>query len=158
MAEQRQGMPLANGLSCTLDASKEHPERYITILGGEKPLPLDKTQALALFKLMLSHLGQIAGDELRKDDLLEQVNLVQAFHHSIDWLASWSQKGLEDPEFLNEAHEHYHHTYTLQEEMLDAVNEWQTILEQAYSKLEDAAEELGVDLDELDELDEDEEE
>ena len=56
MGEQRTGIPLAEGLSCTLDATKEHPERYATILGGEKPLPLSKVQALALFRVMLSHL------------------------------------------------------------------------------------------------------
>jgi len=77
------------------------------------------------------------------------VSLVQAFHRSIDWLSHWSQAELEDPELLTQAHEHYQHTYGLQEEMLDAVNDWQTTLEQEYSKLEDAAEEVGMALDEL---------
>jgi hypothetical protein len=149
MTEQKTDIPLAEGLSCTLDATKEHPERYATILGGEKPLPLSKVQALALFRVMLSHLQQLAGDELQNDSELEQVNLVQAFHRSIDWLSSWSQAELEDPELLTQAHEHYQHTYALQEEMLDAVNDWQTTLEQEYSKLEDAAEEVGMALDEL---------
>lgn len=157
MAEQRTGIPLAEGLSCTLDATKEHPERYATILGGEKPLPLSKVQALALFKLMLSSLGQIASDELSKDSLLEQVNLVQAFHSSIDWLSGWSQTELEDPDLLTQAHEQYQHSYALQEEMLEAVNGWQVTLEEEYSKIEDAAEELGVDLDELSEEEEEEE-
>jgi hypothetical protein len=149
MAEQRTGIPLAEGLSCTLDATKEHPERYATILGGERPLSLSKVQALALFRVMLSHLGQLAGDELQKESLLEQVNLVQAFHSSIDWLSGWSQTELEDPDLLTQAHEHYQHTYALQEEMLEAVNGWQTTLEEEYSKLEDAAEEAGMALDEL---------
>ncbi|HYU72383.1 MAG TPA: hypothetical protein VEL31_06855 [Ktedonobacteraceae bacterium] len=34
MEEQRTGIPRASGLSCTLDATKEHPERYGTIIGG----------------------------------------------------------------------------------------------------------------------------
>src|SRR5450759_1043330 len=149
MTEQKTDIPLAEGLSYTLDATEEHPERYATILGGEKPLPLSKVQALALFRVMLSHLQQLAGDELQNDSELEQVNLVQAFHRSIDWLSRWSQAELEDPELLTQAHEHYQHTYALQEEMLDAVNDWQTTLEQEYSKLEDAAEEVGMALDEL---------
>jgi hypothetical protein len=158
MAEQRTGIPLAEGLSCTLEATKEHPERYATILGGEKPLSLSKVQALALFRVMLSHLQQLAGNELQNESLLEQVNLVQAFHSSIDWLSGWSQTELEDPDLLTQAHEHYQHTYALQEEMLDAVDGWQTTLEQEYSKLEEAAEESGMALDELgDEEDEGEE-
>ena len=158
MGEQRTGIPLAEGLSCTLDATKEHPERYATILGGEKPLPLSKVQALALFRVMLSHLQQLAGDELLHESELVQVNLVQAFHSSIDWLSGWSQTELEDPDLLTQAHEQYQYTSALQEEMLEAVNGWQTALEREYSKLEEAAEELGLVLDELgDEEDEGEE-
>ncbi|HEY4387863.1 MAG TPA: hypothetical protein VGN34_25720 [Ktedonobacteraceae bacterium] len=158
MAEQRTGISLAEGLSCTLDATKEHPERYATILGGEKPLPLSKVQALALFRVMLSHLQQLVTGDLQNESLLAQVNLVQAFHSSIDWFSGWSQTELEDPDLLTQAHEQYQHTYALQEKMLEAVNGWQTTLEQEYSKLEDAAEELGMALDELgDEEDEGEE-
>jgi len=158
MGEQRTGIPLAEGLSCTLDATKEHPERYATILGGEKPLPLSKVQALALFRVMLSHLQQLSGDELLHESELEQVNLVQAFHSSIDWLSGWSQTELEDPDLLTQAYEQYQYTSALQEEMLEAVNGWQTALEREYSKLEEAAEELGLVLDELgDEEDEGEE-
>jgi hypothetical protein len=120
------------------------------ILGGEKPLPLSKGQALALFRVMLSHLGQFAGDEMQDGSEFVQVDLVQAFHSSIEWLSHWSQTELEeDPDLLIQAHEHYHHTYALQEKMLEAVNGWQTTLEQEYSKLEEAAEESGVALDEL---------
>ena len=158
MGEQRTGIPLAEGLSCTLDATKEHPERYATILGGEKPLPLSKVQALALFRVMLSHLQQLAGDELLHESELVQVNLVQAFHSSIDWLSGWSQTELEDPDLLTQAYEQYQYTSALQEEMLEAVNGWQTALEREYSKLEEAAEESGLVLDELgDEEDEGEE-
>src|SRR6266849_3037838 len=158
MGEQRTGIPLAEGLSCTLDATKEHPERYATILGSDKPLPLSKVQALALFRVMLSHLQQLAGDELLHESELVQVNLVQAFHSSIDWLSSWSQTELEDPDLLTQAYEQYQYTSALQEEMLEAVNGWQTALEREYSKLEEAAEESGLVLDELgDEEDEGEE-
>lgn len=158
MGEQRTGISLAEGLSCTLDATKEHPERYATILSGEKPLPLSKVQALALFRVMLSHLQQLAGDELLHESELVQVNLVQAFHSSIDWLSGWSQTELEDPDLLTQAYEQYQYTSALQEEMLEAVNGWQTALEREYSKLEEAAEELGLVLDELgDEEDEGEE-
>lgn len=153
MAEQRTAIALAEGLSCTLDSTKEHPERYATILGGEKPLPLSKIQALALFKLLLSSLGQIASEELYKESLLEQVNLVQAFHSAIDWLEGWSQTELAEPELLKEAHEQYQHTFALQEEMMDAVQGWETLLERQFDKLEEAAEELDMTLDELDELD-----
>lgn len=154
MTESRAGVTLAEGLSCTLDSTKEHPERYITIWGGEKPLPLSKIQALALFKLMLSHLGQIAGEELDKESLLEQVNLVQAFHSSIDWLEGWSQTELAEQELLKEAHEQYQYTFRLQEEMMDAVRGWEALLERQFDRLEEAAEELDMTLDELDELDE----
>ncbi len=105
---------------------------------------------------MLSHLGQIAGPELHNEDLLEQVNMVQAFHSSIDWFSGWGQSDLEEAELLSEAHDQYQHAYGLQEEMLEAVNGWQVTLEDEYGKLEDAAESFGVDLDELGELDDDE--
>lgn len=149
MAEQRPEISLTNGLFCTFDTTKEHPARWLTILGGEKPLALDKTQALALFKLLLGHLEQIAGAEARTDPLLEEVNLVQAFYRSIGWLAGRSEHELAHPDLLFEAHERYQHAYELQEEMLDAVNGWQSTLEEEYSRLEDAAEEVGVALDDL---------
>src|SRR5260370_38251221 len=96
MGDQRTDIPLAEGLSCTLDATKEHPERYATILGGEKPLPLSKVQALALFRVMLSHLQQLAGDELLHESEFVQVNRVQAFLSSIDWLSGCPQTDWED--------------------------------------------------------------
>src|SRR6266536_5511879 len=96
MAEQRTGIPLADGLSCTLDATNEHPERYATILGGTAPLPLGKVQALALFRIMLSHLAQIAGDELHTDSLLEQVDLIQLLNFSMELLSGWSDQDLQD--------------------------------------------------------------
>lgn len=161
MAKPHTNIPLAEGLSCTLDATKKHPERYLTILGGEKPLPLSKVQALALFKLMLGQLDQIGGSNLTKESVLSQVNLVQAFHRSLAWLERRSQIELEEEDALLEAHERYQHTLDLQEEMLDAVEGWETLLEGQRDKLEAAAEELGVTLDELegqenDELNEDE--
>jgi hypothetical protein len=156
MTEPRTGIPLAEGLSCTLDSTQEHPERFLTILGGEKPLPLSKVQALALCKLMLSSLGQIVGEEMFNDPLLSQVNLVQAFHGSIEWLEERSQTELEKEESFKEAYEQYQHTLDLQEEMMDAVEGWEVLLERQLGKLEEAAEELGISLDELEEQDEDE--
>src|SRR6266487_149552 len=47
------------------------------------PLSLNKVQALALFRIMLSHLAQIAGDELHNESLLEQVDLIVNFE--ISW-------------------------------------------------------------------------
>ncbi len=66
--------------------------------------------------------------------------------------------GIPLPDLLTQAYEQYQYTSALQEEMLEAVNGWQTALEREYSKLEEAAEELGLVLDELgDEEDEGEE-
>ena len=74
MAEQQPGIPLADGLSLLLDnTNKEHPERYATIIGGPAPLPLNRAQALALFRLLLYSLTQIAGEEMQSDSLLQQV-------------------------------------------------------------------------------------
>jgi hypothetical protein len=155
MTEPRAGIPLAEGISCTLDSTKEHPERFLTILGGEKPLPLSKVQALALFKLMLGSLGQIVGEEVFNDPLLSQVNLVQAFHDSIEWLEGQDQTRLADNlELLKEAYEQYQFARDLQEEMMEAVQGWETLLDHQDNKLEEAAEELGITLDELDEEEE----
>jgi hypothetical protein len=108
-------------------------------------------------RIMLSHLNQIAGPELQQDSELYEASLVSAFHSSLDWLNNWSP-ALEETDPLQEAHEQYQHTYDLQDEMLSHVNAWEIALERQYSKLEDAAEELGVSLDELDEdFDEEEE-
>lgn len=128
MEEQRMSIPLADGLSCTLDATKEHPERYGTILGGAAPLPLSKAQALALFRIMLSHLAQIAGDELHTDSLLQQVDLVQLFHSSIDGLSSWSDADLEDRRMLWEALEQYDFAYDFREALMLLMEEWETTL------------------------------
>src|SRR2546421_8608351 len=103
MAEQRTGIPLADGLSCTLDETFEHPERYATIIGGTAPLSLNKVQALALFRIMLSHIAQIAGDELHNESLLHQVDLIQLFNFSMELLEGWSDTDLEDRQVLKEA-------------------------------------------------------
>ena len=150
MGEQRAGIPLADGLSCTLDATKEHPERYATIIGGAAPLPLTKVQALALFRIMLSHLAQLAGDELYNDGLL------QVFHSSIDWLGGWSDTDLEDRQLLREALEQYDLAYDIQEELLLRVSEWETTLRLHYDRIESAASTIEVDLEELRDEEEDE--
>lgn len=156
MEEQRTGIPLADGLSCTLDATKEHPERYATIIGGAAPLPLNKVQALALFRIMLSHIAQIAGDELHNDGLLQQVDLIQVFHSSIDWLGGWSDTDLEDRQILKEALEQYDLAYDIQEELMIRVREWETTLRLQYDRIESAASKIDVDLEELRDEEEDE--
>jgi hypothetical protein len=116
---------------------------------------------------MLDDLPTIVGTDLQQDRNLYEIDLLRRFHRSTEWLANWSQSDLAEPEFLNEAHEQYQHAYERQEEMLELIDAWQVTLEQEYSKLEEAAEELGLVLDELskedeledeDELDEDEDE
>jgi hypothetical protein len=154
MGEQPWSIPLADGLSCTLDATKEHPERYATIIGGAAPLPLNKVQALALFQIMLSHLMQLAGDELHNDPLLQQVDLVQTFHDSIDWPDGWSDTDLQNPQILKEALEQYYFAYDIQGDLMTRVRGWETMLQNLYDRMESAASTIGVDLEEL--LDEDE--
>jgi hypothetical protein len=156
MGEQRTGIPLADGLSCTLDTTKEHPERYATIIGGVAPLPLNKVQALALFRIMLSHIAQIAGDELHNDGLLQQVDLIQVFHSSIDWLGGWSDTDLEDRQMFKEALEQYDLAYDIQEELMTQVREWETTLRLQYDRIESTASKIDVDLEELRDEEEDE--
>ena len=156
MAEQRVGIPLADGLSCTLDATKEHPERYATILGGAAPLSLNKVQALALFRIMLSHLAQLAGNEFRPDGMLYQVDLVQVFHFCIECLNDESDTALEDHQTLREALEQYDIAADIQEELLTLVRGWEETLNFQYDRIESAASKIDVDLDELREEEEDE--
>ena len=155
MAEQRMGIPLADGLSCTLDATKEHPERYATILGGAAPLSLNKAQALALFRIMLSHLAQIAGDELHNESLLEQVDLIQLLNFSMDLLGGWSDQDLEDRQVLKEALEQYSLAYDMQAELAIQVAAWETTLRREYDRMESAASNIDVDLEELADEEED---
>jgi hypothetical protein len=108
MGEQQMGIPLADGLSCTLDATREHPERFATVIGGAAPLSLNKVQALALFRILLYSLGQIAGDELQSDSLLQQIDLIQTVHDALEWLSDWSDADLEDRQTLKEALEQYY--------------------------------------------------
>lgn len=155
MAEQRTGIPLADGLSCTLDATKEHPERYATIIGGTAPLSLNKVQALALFRIMLSHIAQIAGDELHNENLLHQVDLIQLFNFSMELLEGWSDTDLEDRQVLKEALEQYYFAYDFREELMTLMGEWEKTLELQYDRLESAASKIDVDLEELFDEDED---
>jgi len=155
MAEQRTGIPLADGLSCTLDATREHPERYATILGGAAPLPLNKVQALALFRIMLSHLAQIAGNELHNERLLEQVDLIQLLNFSMDLLGGWSDTDLEDRQTLREALEQYDFAYDFREELMTQMREWETALRLQYDRIESAASRIDVDLEELADEEED---
>ena len=156
MAEPRTGISLADGLSCTLDTTKEHPEHYATIIGGAVPLQLNKVQALALFRIMLSHLAQIAGDELHNDTLLEQVDLIQLFHGCMEWFSGWSDHDLQDRQVLKEALEQYYLAYDFQEDLLTRVREGETMLRLQYERLESAASTIDVELEELGDEEEDE--
>lgn len=141
--------PLADGITYQRAINEED---YISLSHSDDlfhPFTLKKQQALALFRIMLDDLSGIAGQEFRADRTLFEIALLRRFHNSVDWLTHWSQSDLAEPELLKEAHEQYQHSYELQEEMLDVVNGWQITLEQEYSKLEDAAEELDLPLDEL---------
>lgn len=141
--------PLADGITYQRAINEED---YISLSHSDDllhPFTLKKQQALALFRIMLDDLPGIAGQEFHADRTLFEIALLRRFHNSVDWLTHWSQSDLAEPELLKEAHEQYQHSYELQEEMLDVVNGWQITLEQEYSKLEDAAEELDLPLDEL---------
>jgi hypothetical protein len=155
---ERTGIPLADGLSCTLDATKEYPERYATIIGGTAPLPLNKVQALALFRIMLSHIAQLAGDELHNDSLLQQLDLLQLFHFSMDCLTDSSDTDLEDRQVLKEALEQYYFAYDFRETLMTQMGEWEETLRLQYDRLESAASKINVDLEELADEDEDERE
>ncbi len=167
MQSQDAHIPLEDGLSYHIEDNPEQPERYLSIASGGEQLQINKRQALALFRIMLDDLPKIVGTDLQQDHNLYEIDLLRRFHRSTDWLANWSQSDLAEPELLNEAHEQYQHSYERQEEMLELIDAWQVTLEQEYSKLEEAAEELGLALDALgeaheledeDELDEDEDE
>lgn len=141
--------PLADGITYQRASNEED---YISLSHSDDvlhPFTLKKQQALALFRLMLDDLPGIAGQEFQADHTLLEIDVLRRFHHSVEWLTRWSQRDLAEPEVLKEAHEQYQHAYELQEEMLDVVNGWQITLEQEYSKLEDAAEELDLPLEEL---------
>jgi len=154
MGEQQTGIPLADGLSCTLDATREYPERFATIIGGAAPLSLNKIQALALFRILLYSLGQIAGNELQSDSLLLQIDLIQTIHDALEGLSDWSDADLEDRQTLKEALEQYYFAYDYREELVKLLNEWEAELQLQYDRLESAASKIDVDLEEL--ADEDE--
>jgi hypothetical protein len=156
MGEQQTGIPLAEGLSCTLDATREHPERFATIIGGAAPLSLNKAQALALFRILLYSLGQMAGNELQSDSLLQEIDLIQTVHDALEWLSDWSDADLEDRQTLKEALEQYHFAYDYREELVTLLNEWEETLRLQYDRLESAASKIDVDLEELADEDEDE--
>src|SRR5260221_14484286 len=143
MEQQRTAIPIADGLSCTLDTTKEHPERYATIIGGTAPLPLNKVQALALFRIMLSHIAQLAGDELHNDSLLQQLDLLQLFHFSMDCLTDSSDTDLEDRQVLKEALEQYYFAYDFRETLMTQMGEWEETLRLQYDRLESAASKIN---------------
>jgi hypothetical protein len=141
--------PLADGITYQRATNEED---YVSLSRSDDllhPFTLKRPQALALFRIMLDDLPGIAGPEFHDDRTLFEIDLLCRFHRSVEWLMHWSQSDLAELELLKEGHEQYQHAYELQEEMLDVVNGWQITLEQEYSKLEDAAEELDLPLDEL---------
>jgi hypothetical protein len=156
MAEQPTGIPLADGLRWTLDGTQEHPERYMTIIGDSVRLSLNKVQALALFRIMLSHLAQIAGDELHHDRLLKYVDLVQLFDFSMELLEDASDADLEDRQTLKEALEQYYFAYDFRKELLTWLEKGEEILRLQYDRLESAADKINEDLEALWEEEEDE--
>ena len=156
MGEQRMGIPLADGLSCTLDATKDHPERYATIIGGAAPLSLNKVQALALFRIMLSHLARLAGDDLYNDTLLQQVDLIQLLAFSMELLGDLSDTDLKDRQTLREALEQYDFAYDFHETLMRAMGAWEEALRLQYDRIESAASTIDVDLEDLRDEEEDE--
>lgn len=158
MGEQHTGVPLADGLRWTLDGTQEHPERYMTIIGDAVRLSLNKVQALALFRIMLSHLAQLAGDELHHDRLLKYVDLVQLFDFSVELLEDASDADLEDRQTLKEALEQYYFAYDFRQELLAWLEKGEEVLQLQYDRLESAASKIDVDLEALWEEDEDGEE
>ena len=154
MAEQHIGVPLADGLRWTLDSTQEHPERYMTIIGDAVQLSLNKVQALALFRIMLSHLAQLAGDELHHNRLLKYVDLLQLFDFSMELLEDASDADLEDRQTLKETLEQYYFAYDFREELLIWLEKGEETLRLQYDRLESAASKIDVDLEEL--ADEDE--
>ena len=141
---------LADGLYYRKETSIEQPEQYLTLSDDKSStIALSKSQALALFRVILDDLVTVAGSEMQERSNLYEIALLSRFHHSITWLEHWTPGDLAEPELLTEAHEQYQSSYELQEEMLDLINGWQTTLEQEYSKLEEAAEDLDLVLDEL---------
>ncbi len=156
MTEQSPGVPLADGLSWTLDGTKEHPERYMTILGGSAPLSLNKVQALALFRILLSHLGQLAGEGLPRDRLLKYVDVVQLFDFSMELLEDASDASLEDRQNLKEALEQYYFATDFREELMTWLEKGEEHLRLQYDRLESAADKMDVDLEALGEEEEDE--
>lgn len=158
MQSQDAHIPLEDGLSYHITDDPRQPEQYLSIASGDGKLQLNKRQALALFRIMLDDLPTLVGSNLEQDRNLYEIDLLRRFHRSIDWLASWSQSDLAEPDFLNQAHEQYQQAYERQEEMLDVIDSWQVTLEHEYGKLEEAAEELGVTLDDPEEVPEFEDE
>ena len=154
MAEQHIGVPLADGLRWTLDSTQEHPERYMTIIGDAVQLSLNKVQALALFRILLSHLAQLAADELHHKRLLKYVDLLQLFDFSMELLEDASDADLEDRQTLKETLEQYYFAYDFREELLIWLEKGEETLRLQYDRLESAASKIDVDLEEL--ADEDE--
>ncbi len=152
MTEQLPLYPLGNDLFYELEIpTHEHPMRYIILVAGEVRIPLDKTQALALFRVMINPLGEIASEEMDKEHLLEDLNRVAHFHSAMKWLESLSGSNLATPKAIKDATAFYHNTYDLYEQMEHRLHEWDADLSEIYQRLDAAAALLGIGIDDEDE-------
>jgi len=105
---------------------------------------------------MLSHLAQLAGDDLHNDTLLQQVDLIQLLNFSMELLDDWSDTDLEDRQTLREALEQYDFAYDFHDTLMRAMGAWEEALRLHYDRIESAASKIDVDLEELREEEEDE--
>ncbi len=106
---------------------------------------------------MLSHLAQLAGDDLHNDTLLQQVDLIQLLTFSMELLDDWSDTDLEDRQTLREALEQYDFAYDFHETLMRAMGAWEEALRLQYDRIESAASKIDVDLEELREEEEEDE-
>src|SRR5258708_13242556 len=85
MVQKESNTPLGDGLFCHLEMSAEQSDdRSLTLSGSGEPLRLTQQQALALFRVLLSHLGQISEVQLHQEREVKEVNLVIPFHLSLN--------------------------------------------------------------------------
>ncbi|HYU72384.1 MAG TPA: hypothetical protein VEL31_06860 [Ktedonobacteraceae bacterium] len=89
------------------------------------------------------------------ESLLEQVDLIQLLNFSMDLLGGWSDQDLEDRQVLKEALEQYSLAYDMQAELAIQVAAWETTLRREYDRMESAASNIDVDLEELADEEED---
>lgn len=151
------GTILGDDLYYKLELSAEQPEHFLVLCKHSNLIHLGRQQALAIFRVMLDHLPQMAGNEMNTCNELDEIDTLHRFRRSINWLDSLFSSTRIEPELLQKAYEQHQHAYGLQEEMLGMVKGWEMALELLYDKLDHAAQEVHIILGEVDE-DEDEDE